>query len=267
MRRVRQFGFVLATCVVFWVGSIAAQAPNLVPATTADAPKFEVASIRLIPAKDVVPIAGSPLSPSGAGLFTMREVTLEFAIEWAFKVDAMQLVGRTEWLNTQFYEITAKSEGDTGLSYDQLRPLVQQLIEERFHLTYHLETKQHKGYTLVVAREGPKLTPTKGAAGNGYIMNDRIRAANLPVKGLASMLTRVLNEPVVDQTGIKGNCDVQLDFAPVNGEEPQLLNGAAPDLPSIFTAVEEQLGLKLVSQEVPLQMFVIDHVERVPTAN
>ncbi len=197
----------------------------------------------------------------------MRPVSLEFVIEWAFKVDAMQLEGRPDWLNSQRYEISAKPEGDTGLSYDQLRPLVQQLIQERFHLSFHRETQDRKGYALVAAKGGPRLTPTKGAAGYGYIMNDRIRMSNVSVKGLASMLTHVLDEPVVDQTGVKGNFDIGLDYAPVDGEEPPLLNAVRPDLPSIFTAVEEQLGLKLVRQEVPLEMFVIDHVDKVPTEN
>jgi uncharacterized protein (TIGR03435 family) len=237
------------------------------PENTSKPLHFEVASIRMIPGDKVVPLQGSPISPSGAGVFTMREVTLEFAIEWAFKLQAIQLAGRPDWLNTQFYEISAKPEGDAGLTYDQLRPLVQELIQERFHLRYHRETQERKGYALVVAKEGSKLTPTKGAAGSSYIMNDRIRMSNVPTKGLASTLIYVLGEPVVDQTGLTGNYDIQLDFAPMDGSEAALLNGVKPELPSIFTAVEEQLGLKLVKQDVPLEMFVIDHVDREPTDN
>ena len=213
----------------------------------------------MIPEKDVVPLTGSPISPPGAGLFTMREVTLELAIEWAFKVDAMQLAGRTDWLNTQFYEISAKPEGDAGLSYDQLRPLVQQLIEERFHLSYHRETQQRKGYALVIAKGGPKLTASKSNGGFGYIFKGRIRAQNRNAGALASMLAFPLGQPVVDRTGLKGNYDFDINFAPMDGTDSPL--------PSIFTALEEQLGLKLVSQQVPVEIFVIDHVDRVPTEN
>jgi uncharacterized protein (TIGR03435 family) len=257
MHRVRHFDLVLALLMVLWAGAV--QAQSQAPDTPPKTPRFEVASIRMIPEKDVVPLAGSPLSPSGAGLFTMREVTLGFAIAWAFGIDSDRLSGGPDWLNMQYYEISAKPEGDAGLSYAQLRPLMQQLIQERFHLAYHRETQQRKGYALITARGGPKLTPSKSGADFGYIFEDRIRARNRSMKNLAQMLQSPIGQPVVDQTGLKGNFDFDLNYAPMDGSDSTL--------PSVFTALEEQLGLKLVSQTVPVEMFVIDHVERVPTEN
>ncbi len=213
----------------------------------------------MIPEKDVVPLEGSPFSPPGAGLFTMREVTLPFAIAWAFGVDQNRVTGGPDWLDRQYYEISARPDGDVGLSYKQARPLLQQLIQERFHLAFHRETQGRKGYALMVAKDGPKLKASKNEAGFGYILKDGIRAQNRSVADLAGMLQLPLGQPVVDQTGLKGNFDIDLKYAP--------MDGADSSLPSISTAIEEQLGLKLVSQMVPVEMFVIDHVDRVPTEN
>jgi uncharacterized protein (TIGR03435 family) len=94
---------------------------------------------------------------------------------------------------------------------------------------------------------------------HGRILRGGLRAQNISLQTLAALLRSPTHRPVVDQTGIKGNFDIQLDYAPEN----------APDstLPSIFTALQEQLGLKLTSQKVPAETLVVDHVERVPTEN
>jgi uncharacterized protein (TIGR03435 family) len=222
-------------------------------------PKFEVASIRLIPERDVVPLAGSPLSAPGERLFTMRQVTLPFAIAWAFGVDQNRLLGGPDWLQNQYYRISAKPEGDVGLSYAQVKPLLQQLLRERFHLAYHRETKNVKGYVLVVAKGGAKVTVSKGEAGYGYIFKEGIRVQDRSAADLAAMLAIPLDQPVLDRTGLKENFDFNLNFAPMDGSDSSL--------PSIFAALEEQLGLKLVSQMVPVAMLVVDHVDRVPTEN
>ena len=237
----------------------AARPADQTGAAPAKASRFEVASIRMIPDKDVVPLSGSPISPAGAGIFTMREITLAQAIGWAFRLNPDRLSGGPDWLNRQYYEISAKPEGDAGLSYEQIQPLLEQLLQERFHLTYHHETQNRKGYALEVARGGPKLTPTKGGTPYGYIMGSRIQMPNVSLQGLASTLGHVLGQPVTDQTGLKGNYDVELNYAAMNATDSSQ--------PSIFTAVEEQLGLKLVSQKVPVEMFVIDHVDKEPTEN
>jgi uncharacterized protein (TIGR03435 family) len=237
----------------------ASASASLGSGNSASPARFEVASIRLIPEKDIVPLSGSPISPPGTGQFTMHEVTLAFAIAWAFRVDQNRISGGPDWLNAQCYDISAKPEGDVGLSYEQIQPLMQQLLQERFHLIYHHEMQNRKGYALVIAKGGPKLAPTKGGTPYGYIMGNRIQMPNESAQGLASTLGYVLGQPVADQTGLKGNYDIKLNYAPMNGAESSL--------PSISTAVEEQLGLKLVSQIVPVEIFVIDHVDREPTEN
>jgi uncharacterized protein (TIGR03435 family) len=122
-----------------------------------------------------------------------------------------------------------------------------------------METTKAKGYALVIASGGPKLTPAKGAAEHAYLMPGRLDAADEPMSIVAGLLGYALGQTVVDETGLKGNYDMKLKYAETEATDSQS--------PSIFAAVEEQLGLKLVSQVVPVEMFVIDDVDRVPTEN
>ena len=255
----RNFVWGLAAAQMILAGAAGAWTQSKSEDASANPARFEVASIRMIPADKVVPLTGSPISPPGAGQFTMREVTLPFATAWAFGVDQNRVTGGPDWLSSQYYEISAKPEGDLGLSYAQVRPLVQQLLEDRFHLSYHRETQNRKGYALVVSKGGPKLTASKNQPGYGYILRDGIRVQNRSIADLASMLQFPLGLPVVDESGLKGNFDFDLKYAPMDGTDSTL--------PSLSTALEEQLGLKLEKANVPVQMLVIDHVDRVPVEN
>lgn len=98
-----------------------------------------------------------------------------------------------------------------------------------------------------------------GGGAHAYIFLGGIDLKNQPADSLAAILAHVLGKPVVDQTGLKGSYDVRLEYAP--------MDGANSDAPSIYTAVEEQLGLRLEAQSLPVEAFVIDHIDRVPTEN
>ncbi len=241
-------------------GGAASAAPKTDASAAAKQARFEVASIRLVPEKDLVTLkpGESSLSPSGAGLFTMHQVTLRYAIGFAFDVHFDRIAGGPEWISNQYYDISAKPEGDVGLSYKQLEPLLQQLLKERFHLAYHHVTQSRKGYALVVARGGPKVKPTKGGEW-GFITTEGIQIPNISMQALALTVGHVIDQPVADQTGLQGNYDIRINYAPMDGSDSMY--------PSIFTAIEEQLGLKLEKATVPVEMFVIDHVDRVPTEN
>jgi uncharacterized protein (TIGR03435 family) len=261
MHSARHFGFVLGSCVVFLAGAIAAQAQNQTPDTAAEVSKFEVASVRIMQDREKLPMAQQmfSMSPPGAAEFIVRNTTLDFLICNAFKVGGFgaPLVGMPAWMDSTYYELSAKPEGDVGLSYDQLRPLMQELLQERFHLRYHLERKSAKGYALVVAAGGPKLAIAKGAEQHAYLLPDTFDVTSSPVSMLAGMLSHALGVPVEDETGLVGNFDFKLKYAPMEATDSTL--------PSLSTALGEQLGLKLVRQTVPVEMFVIDHVDRVPT--
>ncbi len=185
---------------------------------------------------------------------------MKLLIEMAFGINDDQISGeKLDWLDSKLYDVEAAPEGDAPLSYEQLRLPLQHLLAQRFNLTFHREWKNLPGYALVVARGGSKLTTSKEVSSTGYILQDGIRSPSISMKSLAAMLAHPLGRPVADKTEITGNYDVKLSFAP---------DGATDSLfPSIFTAVQEQLGLKLEPQKVPVEMLLIDHLEKLPSAN
>jgi uncharacterized protein (TIGR03435 family) len=212
----------------------------------AELPSFEVASVRLTPAAS---LGYTSVSPYGTPRFTATNVTLDLLVEMAFEVRRDQISG-IEKLGSEHYDIAAKSEGDVSLTYLQLKPRLQQLLAQRFRLAIHRETKDFDGYALVVGKGGLKLKPSTGASAQGVIFSRGLRLPNASTDALAATLASPTGRPVLNKTGIQGNFDVQLDYAP---------DGAADSpLPSIFTALQEQLGLKLEAQKVPVEMLVID---------
>jgi uncharacterized protein (TIGR03435 family) len=217
---------------------------------------FEVASVRRTPPAN---IGYTVISPSGAGTFRATNVSLEFLIGFAFRVDSGLIIGKQSWLTSEHYDVIARPEGDKALTYDELRPLLQRLLADRFKLAVHRETKDGPGFALVIAKDGAKLTPSKGGSGQPMILPGGIRAENVSLDTLAAMLARPAGHKVLNKTGIDGKFDFKLDYAP---------DGATDSpLPSVFTALQEQSGLRLVPQKLPVETLVIDHVEKIPTEN
>jgi uncharacterized protein (TIGR03435 family) len=222
-------------------------------------PSFEVASVR--------PSDGSELdgswSPPGTGKFTAHNLSLQWLIVLAYGVDANQIANKPSWLGATHFDVTAKPAGNIALSREELRPLLQSLLQERFHLVTHTETRQMPGYALMVAKDGPKLEPTKGAKFPGYrlsVTDKQLNGLDWSMPYLAGMLQHPAGRPVVDKTGLSGGYDIRLDFA-------SNTSTADDGLPSIFTAIQKTLGLKLEPQNVPVEFLVIDHVDRTPTEN
>jgi uncharacterized protein (TIGR03435 family) len=222
-------------------------------------PSFEVASVR--------PSEGSELdgswSPPGTGKFTAHGLSLQWLIVLAYGIDANQIFNKPTWLDTAHFDVVAKPSGNIALSREELRPLLQSLLQERFHLVTHTETRQMPGYALMVAKEGPKLEPTKGSKFPGYrvsVTDKQLNGLNWSMPYLATMLQHPAGRPVVDKTGISGSYDIKLDFA-------SNVSTTDDGLPSVFTAIQKTLGLKLEPQNVPVEFLVIDHVDRSPTEN
>jgi len=218
---------------------------------------FEVASVRLTPPGS---IGNTYLSPPGAASFTATNVTLDLLIEIAYGVDENQILKAPLWVGSQHYDVSVKPEGPGGLTYAQLKQPLQQLLEQRFGLGVHRENKEVDGYALVIAKGGPKLKPSTGDSGHKkFILPNGIRFDHTLIATFAAALARPTGRPVVDKTGLSGDFDIDLKYAPEKA--------ADSSLPSIFTALQEQLGLKLESAKVPFEMLVIDHVNRIPTEN
>lgn len=220
---------------------------------------FEVATIRQTAPGD----RGNEVwSPPGIGRFWAKSVSLSFLVQMAFDVDEIQISQKPAWLESEFFDVDAKPEGGIVLTRDQLRPLLRDLLEQRFHLVTHREMKMVKGYALMVAKGGTKLQPTKADRPPGfrlYTGPGRLEGLNWSIAYLATMLTPRVGLPVIDKTGVAGSYDIKLEFA------PELESDSA--FPSIFIALQESLGLRLSAQKVPTEMLAIDHVDRFPTAN
>lgn len=235
---------------LLYTGQLLSQTPPAQPSS------FEVASVRASPANH----GYTSISPSGAERFTATAASLKLLIELAFGLDGNQVTGKFGWLDSTYYDIQAKPPTNQGLTYEELRPFLQNLLAIRFHLVAHRETRYVSGYSLVIAKGGPKLTAAKEASTGGYILNDGIKIPGASIKTLASMLATPAGRPVIDKTGLTGTYNMDLKYAPEGSPDS--------DLPSMFAALQEQLGLKLEPQkDVPITVLVVDDVDKVPTPN
>jgi uncharacterized protein (TIGR03435 family) len=181
-----------------------------------------------------------------------------------------QVVGLPGWAKSESIAVQAKVDPDTVAALDKLPPLerwkqmqvmLQAMLADRFALKAHRESRDQPIYVLTVAKGGPKLqkTDANGLGGNANYGNGKITAHEITLESLAANLSFTVGRPVVNKTGLEGGYDFTLDYAP-DGADP------SDALPSIFTALEEQLGLKLEPARGPVDVIVVDHIER-PTEN
>ena len=195
--------------------------------------------------------------------FTLRIASLKLLIKLAYGIGPGIISGGPPWVDSQLYSINAKVEGNTLLTQKQMRPLLQNLLADRFHLKVHPVQKIVPGYALVIAQGGPKLQLTKGGpflGMGGRYGDSELKYQNDSVVDFANVIGySAFRKPVVDRTGLEGMYDFDLKFSPEDG--PLRDDPRYSSLPDIFTAVQSQLGLKLVPQRVPVDSLVIDHVE------
>jgi uncharacterized protein (TIGR03435 family) len=215
-------------------------------------PAFAGATVRIRPAINAPP----SISPVGTAHFTATNVPMEVLIELAFGVEATQVVGTPSWFYTVRYDVDATPKSGVILTQQQLRLHLQQLLAERFKVATHRETKVFDGYRLVVAKGGPKLRKTAGVSTPGSVSPNGLKLQNISIADFAPILATPTGRPVVDKTGIQGNYDIDLNYT---------TGAATASHPSIFAALQDQLGLVLEPQKVPIEMLIIDHVDEIPT--
>jgi uncharacterized protein (TIGR03435 family) len=242
------------------------------PMPTDAQPVFEVASIK-------------PSNPDAQGkLFTVRgrqvvtiNTTVNDLLTFAYGLHSRQIASGPPWLETEKYDVTGQPDVEGVPSQTQLRQLVQRLLTDRFKLTFHRDKKELSVYALVVGPKGPTLT--KSAANPNGLPSLLFRglgilpAANASMADLATVMQQaVLDRPVVDRTGITGRYDFTLTWTP---DETQFLSMGvripprAPDAagpPGLFSAIQEQLGLKFESTKAPVDTIIVDKIER-PSPN
>jgi uncharacterized protein (TIGR03435 family) len=192
--------------------------------------------------------------------FSLREIVFyAFGVAWGrdYSVQA------PAWLDSEKFDMIATFP--KGTSRDGVQAMMQALLVERFGLKAHRENRKLESYVLVVDKKGAKLKPNTDGAESGFTWGeDRVTCRAISVAGLADRLSGPvfkLGRPVVDMTGLKGVFDFTLNWAPDN----MLAEGHSGA--SIFTALEEQLGLRLTARKTAFSILVIDHMEKIPTGN
>lgn len=251
--------------------------------TGQDQPKFETASVKRMERS----IIHNSLGP---GIVTFRGDPLRIVLAEAFQVKGYQIAGPS-WLDEDCFEIVAKMpEGATSV---QIPAMLQALLAERFKLVAHKENRPRPVYALVVDKGGPKfkeadLTFRRGSLRPGQVMfrstvdTQGFKGA-MTIARVAQFLSYRLDRPVQDFTGLNGTYDIDLAWVhdptierrasgTTYAADTAALGDTRTDLPApptatLFTAIRESLGLKLESRNEPVEMLVIDRIERVPTAN
>jgi uncharacterized protein (TIGR03435 family) len=129
---------------------------------------------------------------------------MKLLLEMAFGVNSNQISAKMGWIDDEYYDVDAKPEGGSGLSYEQLQAPLRQLLIQRFQLAFHRESKEVSGYAMVVAKGGAKLQKGRDNPATAYILPDGLRGSNLSTRTLAGMLASPVGEPVVDRRGSRG---------------------------------------------------------------
>lgn len=265
----------LALCPAFLI-SAAAPAQQPAPAQAATAPgatpQFDVAAIHLHESQphEHNSIWSSPFD----GHFKAENMSVVMLIQWAYEMPDTRVLDVPGWARSTFFNIDAEADPAVNqqlakMSSDAGRKVKEQmlhaLLANRFKLATHTETREMPIYALVVAKGGAKLGDINdaGTVANSWRDHLEVQGSN-SLALLAEVLADELGRPVVDRTGIAGRYHLTLKWTPDDAASAATTSSNAP--PSIFTALQEQLGLKLVPQKGPVQVLVVDHVE-MPSAN
>ena len=285
------FGLVNATPIRAQTQSetAAAGAPDL------ESHGFESASIKPHKSSGAVEMSRVSFTPYG---FTATNVTLQTLIRDVYRVQASQIVGPPDLLNSDKYDIDARMEKSVSDELRKLDPMqslperqrmLQALLADRFKLTVHHETKELPVYALIIAENGAKLQQAKpgdtyangikgpnghpGGPGNVRMGRGTLTGQALSMADFVRALSDQLGRPVLDKTGLTGRYDLNLQWTPDDSQLPMFKATGTPSASqsaasgsSLFTTMQDQLGLKLESQDSPVEILVIDHVEK-PSEN
>ncbi len=218
-------------------------------------PSFEVASVRPTPDKSV-----AVDFRTGNGRFLGRNITALLLTQIAYELEDFQIVGAPAWMRADGFDIDAKAPEN---SRGDLFGMARSLLRERFSLQAHMERQETSVFELVPANGGPKIkmskdqSPGTGASGDLHFSSNKLAGTGVPMNLVVTLLSRKVRRPVVNRTGIDGRIDLQLEWSNISDD---------PDQPSIFTVIQERLGLRLRPGRAPADVLVIEHVKH-PTPN
>lgn len=275
------------TCVA--VGAILGCRLILAQPAAPPRPQFDVASIKPNKSENSPPRIG----PMRGGRFTMTNGPILAVLQTTYGLRDFQIIGAPGWLMSEHYDIEAEADGDPP--FNTMKMMLQTLLEDRLQLKSHWETRQLPIYALVVAKPGklqpaeaeckPATPPPPGSRSHavpcGQIvflnnsrtgLNNSMTGRSVTIAQMTTPLSALTRRMVIDKTGITGKYDINVQFSlerhpiipPAGNSSP--VPEADSDAPSLFTALEEQLGLRLQADKGPVDVLVIDHIER-PTEN
>ena len=265
-------------CAMIAGGGASAQSSVAAAGAEAKAPAYDVVSIK--PNKSG---SGGMMINEQNDSFSATNVSLKMMLVNAYDVKEYLISGLTGWANSERFDIKAKivdmdAAALKKMTDKQRDAMLQQLLADRFHIKVHLQTEVLPIYEMVVAKGGAKITAVeppgpdpdadknkefKGMGrGSMRVSNTELNAHDVPLESLAYTLSGRLSRTVVDKTGLKGKFDLSLTWSPDDGSTAASDSSA----PSLFTALQEQLGLRLQPAKGPVDTLVVDHVE-MPSEN
>jgi uncharacterized protein (TIGR03435 family) len=221
-------------------------------------PAFEVASVKLN-------AAGGPAStvrPRSGGM-EWENYSLRQFIQAAYAVKDYAFSGPS-WLDSVRLDVIAKLPA--GARFDQVPAMMQSLLLERFKLAVHREEKEMPALALVVDKKGPRIQPVEPGPGGKSWGSSMVQGIKISMADFADLLSRALERPVKDLTGLPGVYDIKIAWLPDNATSADA-PGNKDLAASVYAAVQDQLGLKLQAQRLPVEILVVDHAERVPAGN
>ncbi len=234
---------------------------------------FEVATIKPV---DPGPKDGRYIIMQGPDTFVAKNYTLALLIAAAYEVNPNMILGGPSWVESAHYDILARTQGEVRPTHDEQMRMLRNLLADRFKLTFHRQQKVFSIYDLEVDKGGEKMKPSTAPAdappaviSTVYPQHIVLPARNVTMGDFVSLLQRaILDRPVVDKTGLASRYDFDLSWAPdasqFGGEVPTAPADASS--PPLFTAIREQLGLRLEATRGPVEALAIDQVER-PSPN
>jgi uncharacterized protein (TIGR03435 family) len=232
----------------------------------AQLPAFDVASVK--PEQITADLYFANLGRIAHGELTMANVTLSEAVRFAWGINNDAQVAGPDWIKDKAvrFKIDAKAPPDTPRP--QILLMLQTLLTERFQLKTHTEQREIAHLELAPGRKELKIHPAVAGSDGSHNRNGygHIVSNGMTMEVLTTILSRFLRQPILDRTGLDGAYAIDLTWAP----EPRTPEEPPPDPaagPSIYAAVQEQLGLRLESRKTPLPVIVVDRAERVPLGN
>jgi uncharacterized protein (TIGR03435 family) len=272
---------IVSAALLLSTSGILAQSPAATPTpalatSPAARPKFDAFEVATIKPGTPDPKAGRYIFMQGANRFVGKNCSLKLLIAAAYDLNPHTISGGPEWIESDRFDILAVTPGEVRPSHDEQMSMLRGLLADRFSLAFHREPKEFSIYVLEVAKDGPKLKKSAAPPDDPpalistvYPQHILLPARNATMHDFVSLLQRaVLDRPVVDKTGLQGKFDFDLQWAPDEtqfGGEVPVAPSDAPAAP-LFSAIQDQLGLKLTATRGPVEALVVDKAER-PSAN